>query len=399
MWDPAGFDEFSSNKTVNIPQRNAIEKQHIQDSKKEDGLDPPFIFSLYNCIGSPSLKDIAFKFADAEKQYHVSLLEKAVDNLSPEDMNKFNNDETDQIIDQILESSDAFFEDYQARDDYIFGHLQSNLDDNLKQYITRVRSMASKDKTGVTLSKKGVEKFNEETLTNKDVVVIALYASVYRIIDEKGNVVKKSLPEPVALESRLKPIKTLCTTDLQSNDNELIKFLPRARINPKDCCKVAFDDNSGICKYTPQYCERMGMFYDDNDCKNMPGEEILSLILGNTLTHGWIYLSEKAYDKIPNVDEKAKQIWAPFKAKLNELPKSSQQIQDLAKELQKDASDAIQMVGKPIKFTEDNVTSFAENVANTATHTVNNLGHSIKTVASSLGKNALKLLNSVHISL
>jgi len=86
---------------------------------------------------------------------------------------------------------------------------------------------------------------------------------------------------------------------------ELIKQLPRADVNPSQY-GVTFNNDTGICNYTKNYCERFGMMKSSGsvdgitytDCKNLPGEEIASLVFGTTLTHAVVFMDEKEIDLI-----------------------------------------------------------------------------------------------------
>jgi hypothetical protein len=64
---------------------------------------------------------------------------------------------------------------------------------------------------------------------------------------------------------------------------------------------VRLDPNTGTCRFTPQYCKKMGMKYDgsgDTNCKNYPGQKVAEMIFGTTVTRGAIKTANDAKKNI-----------------------------------------------------------------------------------------------------
>jgi hypothetical protein len=313
LWDPAGFNQFASNKSMILPIRDKIEKAAIQ-AKQQYNLQPPYVFSLGNTVYSPTLKPISSVFSDALQNYQNSLMSKAINNLPKDKYDTFLDDiknkidvSTDEaLIKAIVDQAQIEVnKDPKARDKYLFDYINLKIDGKLKQYIVLNDSVSSTQTIGVTLSEKGADLFNQETLNNADVAFLALYSKYYRTLDSNGNLTAKTLASPVTQQSYLKTVMNMCTGTSLTSKMELIKQLPRADVNPSQY-GVTFNNDTGICNYTKNYCERFGMMKSSGsvdgikytDCKNLPGEEIASLVFGTTLTHAVVFMDEKEIDLI-----------------------------------------------------------------------------------------------------
>lgn len=311
LWDPAGFNQFAANKDIIIPARNAIEQATIKSKNKK----PPYIFTIENVTYSQTLKPLYDIFKEGVQQYIISLMDNAVKTIPEKSYDKYLNHTKDntEFVNVIVEKATIMSnENPSKRDKSIFEYMGSKLP-NLKKYINFHSWLSSKDIIGITLSKEGAELFNKETLNNKDVVFMAIYSKYYRDLDQNDNVITKQLQEPITQQSYLKPIMNMCTTSSLTKNMELFKKIPRANVNPGEY-GVTFNNDLGICSYTKNYCERFGMIPTsqtiDNlsykDCKSLPGEEVVSLILGTTLTHGAVFLGEKAVDGVETAYTNAK---------------------------------------------------------------------------------------------
>lgn len=301
LLDPLGINEFGSNKDIILNIRNEIEKEFILNS----GVKQPFIFPLTNTQYSPTLAPINQQFKDSLNAYKNTVVTDAmksvISKLPPETVTKLLTGKLDDntIQEKILEYVDN---DYINRDKFIFDYLKKNLSSEILKYIAFDSAFSTKDLPAVTLSKLGVDVFNKETAEREDIVYIAIYSKFYRDLDENKNIVDKKLSKPVAQLSMLKMIKNMCTKP--SPERQLLKGIPRLDADPSKL-GVTFNDDTGLCNYTKSYCNRFGMntttrkLTEDlkySDCKDLPGEEALSLVFGTTLTHGAVMLGQKGYD-------------------------------------------------------------------------------------------------------
>ena len=306
LWDPAGFAQFSSNKDINTEIRRNYEILWIQDRLRK-GKDPPFVFSLAHTAASPTLAPIGYAFNQAIATYFTSSIPEAIESFSDdrirELLQKITNEEDDDEFSKLLtDEAMKSFEDPKKRDETFLEYMNEQLSSDLRQYVALDTDYSLPNWSAVTLSQKGVEIFNEETIDNESVQVIGLYSKYYRKLDERGRLVTENLPSPIAQESQLKMLMRMCTKTEELQKNE-IKSLPRLNLDPAKY-GVQFNQDTCLCKYTKAYCERVGMKYvDDNsdgmglpysDCKDLPGAGMLSLFLSNTLVHGVVSLGEKA---------------------------------------------------------------------------------------------------------
>lgn len=314
LWDPAGFNQFGSNKDIILDVRNKVEIATITAFKKNNK-STPLVFSISNVKESPTLKPLASVFSNAMSTYQSGLMTDAIKQLPDNYYNKFLDDIDKKIdvssdkdlIDAIVNKSiELMNKNPKDRDAYIFQYMNSNIQTKLKQYIEYNQNLSSKNIIAVSLSKKGCEVFNKETLNNENVAYIAIYSKKYRDLNSNGQVITKQVSSTVAQQSFLKAVMNMCTGTSLTSKMEIFKKMPRATVNPSDY-GVTFNDDTGVCNYTKNYCERFGLKYKGSvtvgditfpDCTELPGEELASLIFGTTLTHGAVFLGEKAIDGI-----------------------------------------------------------------------------------------------------
>lgn len=372
LWDPAGFNQFSTNKEIIIPTRNSIEKATIKNKNKK----PPYIFNIDNVKYSQTLKPLNNAFKEGIQQYIISLIDDAIKQIPDESYVKYinNSDEfVDIIVQKILEKNPS------KRDKTIFDYMVLKLP-NLKQFIEYHNWLSTKDNIAITLSKKGAELFNKETLNNENVVFMAVYSKYYRDLDRNDNIISKQLQKPITQQSFLKPIMNMCTTTSLTKNMELFKKLPRANVDPSKY-GVTFNSDLGICSYTKNYCERFGMVPTSKvsdgisytDCKNLPGEEVASLIFGTTLTHGAVFLGEKGVDGVENAYTETRK----------SAVETYGEVKNFFSEESKNIADDIIVAGTSVKDTVVNVTKTIED---TTTDVIEGTKNVVKSTTKSVSK-------------
>ena len=314
LWDPAGFNQFGSNKDLILDVRNKTEVAAI-NAFKEYNKNPPFIFSLSNTSHCQPMSPIATAFNDAVSSYQNGLMGNAIDQLPDtysdkllDDVNKgIDVSDDHELIDAIVNKSIELMNSKpKDRDAFIYQYITSKIPSNLRKYVEYNQGLSSKDVIAVSLSKTGCDEFNEKTLNDDNVSYMAIYSKNYRVLGSGDTVLTKQLSEPIAQQSFLKPVMNMCTGTSLTSKMELIDKMPRATVNPSRY-GVTFNNDTGVCNYTKSYCERFGLKYKSSvksgditfsDCTELPGEELASLIFGTTLTHGAVFLGEKSIDGV-----------------------------------------------------------------------------------------------------
>lgn len=314
LWDPAGFNQFGSNKDLILDVRNKTEVAAIKAFKKFNN-NPPFIFSLSNTSHCQPMSPIATAFNDAVSSYQNGLMGNAIDQLPDMYSDKLLDDvdkgidvsDDHELIDAIVNKSIEIMNSKPTdRDAFIYQYITSKIPSNLKKYVEYNQGLSSKDVIAVSLSKTGCDEFNEKTLNDDNVSYMAIYSKNYRVLGSGDTVLTKQLSEPIAQQSFLKPVMNMCTGTSLTSKMELMDNMPRATVNPSSY-GVTFNNETGVCNYTKSYCERFGMKYKSSvqsgditfsDCTDLPGEKLASLIFGTTLTHGAVFLGEKSIDAV-----------------------------------------------------------------------------------------------------
>ena len=311
LWDPEGFNTFSSNKTVNLPLRNKYEFTAYA-SMKADGITPPLIFPLQLVSNVSGFTNISNAFQEGFMNYNTSIISQAINQLSDDDMALFyeeafgskNITETqkDQLATKIqnLTTQIDTKTPKNEQDNIIYKSMTEQLSSNDKKLIMLYKlSSGFGSQSGISLSPAGADLYNTKTRSDKDNGVLAVYTDTYRYPDsgkpeikiDSGHMINmksKKLDKKYTLLSVLKLPKMSCL-DVRKGKGKLT-------VDPTKY-GVTWNDDSGMCVYTKDYCERMGMKYVSSrnvngesvtDCVMYPGQDISELIFGTTLTRDFI---------------------------------------------------------------------------------------------------------------
>ena len=311
LWDPEGFNTFSSNKTVNLPLRNKYEFTSYA-SIKSDGITPPLIFPLQLVSNVSGFTNISNAYQQSFMDYNTDIINQAITKLSDDDMALFYEEafgskniteaQKDQLASKIKTLSNQISSKTTKKDQdkFIYNSMTKKLSSKDKNLVT-LYTLGSGfgDQSGISLSPSGAELYNKNTYSDKDNAVLAVYTDTYRYPDtgtpeiktDTGHMINmksKKLDKKYTLLSVLKLPKRSCL-DAHKGKGKLT-------VDPKDY-GVSWDDDSGMCVYTKKYCDRMGMKYVSSrnvngesitDCVMYPGQEISELIFGTTLTRDFI---------------------------------------------------------------------------------------------------------------
>ncbi len=97
--------------------------------------------------------------------------------------------------------------------------------------------------------------------------------------------ITKTLARPVSLIS---PLKT--TTSCFNKNAEILKKINRNDLDPKKY-GVTFNQDNGLCNYTSDFCDRVGLDYTVKnsipDCTEDTGQKVAEAIVGKTITRGF----------------------------------------------------------------------------------------------------------------
>lgn len=206
-------------------------------------------------------------------------------------------------------------ENFETRDRMLYEDIKSQLTREDIEKIEYFPDMSSPNRIGVTLSRKGAEWWNEshkeEWLIYHDTMnqsppslppgyipaPVAMYTKkFYRInMEDPGksedpNIIQDELIKPATLGFGLQSVVSLCekpkNVNIVGGEN-----LFSDGINPYEL-GVRFDYETGMCRYTKKYCDRMGLDFKTitsreeriTDCEITQTQEVFETIFGTTMT-------------------------------------------------------------------------------------------------------------------
>jgi hypothetical protein len=318
--DVGGYATFTAN-SVNTRTRNGIEYQ-LENIAKASNMDYPMLFpvgdafpkeyeAVSNKISAHFMNDI---LEDISKKDPT-----AIENLIAATVKAEETGEDFEIPESFIELFGQSYDDvtkkkHRERDQFIYDEMQKVLPDNLKDHIENFTHMSTPNRMGVSLSKKGADAWNakhrNEFFDKFDAIkpkelpedyqqpMYAMYTQNYRVVDKSNpgkadnpNMVSRRLSKPATIGGYYGMLLAYCEKPRKTSGKTINMFDYGVRLDP----------NTGTCRFTPQYCKKMGMKYDgggDTNCKNYPGQKVAEMIFGTTVTRGAIKTANDAKKNI-----------------------------------------------------------------------------------------------------
>ena len=311
--DTSGYQSSTTNGTLN--KFKAVIDYETQKSLSKLELDYPMIFPIGDVY--PAEFEAALEYATQQ----ISSIHMA------EELEK---DEA--LVDIVAAYGDAVEKDPDAelpteflnfinglpktfhieRDKFLLQKLQELI--GPKSYTVQFyEKLSTPDTIAVTLSEQGVKEWNdkhkETWYANNDLFkqpdpppsedpMTALYTDTYYVYEsgpsDNPKMVEKKLKTKVALGSYYGSLVAYCEKARKVKETS-------ATIRPLDL-GVSFQYDTGVCKFTREYCSRYGLKFSDNDCKTRPGQGFAELIFGETITKEFI----RAFTSPPSYAKKSK---------------------------------------------------------------------------------------------
>ena len=295
--DPLGYNTFQPNEAA-MNTRNVIDvkmENLSKEGKPEERSDYPMTFPLSTAFpqyDQQLLDAITGKFLpDA-----LTILD---EKITAELFSGFESgaDVSEKVSDEIANALDLILsKKHKERDKFIYNFYRQK---GLGLQIEHVEFMSTPKRIGVTLSKYGADKYNKKMeplhlkysnpyvefkskIPDDYSPMVAVYTNKYRVLNRsnpgsgtKPNVTEKNLTRKVVLAFPYAMIVSQCMTGMQGAHSQ--------RINPKEY-GVTFNNQTGYCNFTKDYCTRFGMEFKNNDCKLLPGQKYAEMIFGTTIT-------------------------------------------------------------------------------------------------------------------
>jgi hypothetical protein len=312
--DAGGYESETSNAILNRI-KNVIDYETSKALEKE-GIEYPLLFPL--AIAFPEEFEAAMLFANAqvEDKHLIEELKKDDEVLViaaefADEVFENENAEIPEAFTKFLNELPRKF--HKERDQFVFQKLQEIL--GPKAYMIDIyEKLSTPDRIAVTLSQRGVQEWNDSKkeiwFANNDLFkqpdppprgedpFAALYTDTYYVYESGPS--DKPVMAPRKLEQR---------TALAGLYGSIVAFCEKPRklkstsptIVPTDL-GVEFEYDTGICKFTREYCSRYGLEFSNNNCKLRPGQYVAELIFGKTVTRDII----RAFTSPPSYAKKSK---------------------------------------------------------------------------------------------
>jgi len=303
--DLEGYDSYTSNDLItNI--KNVIDYETAKALEQaEVPIDYPMLFPIaqyYEDIWGAAQEHM---FAQMEENHLFQEMEKDTR------MTQIFDDYIQQIVDNPDDEDIPVPQEFidftinlnkrlpVQRDRYIFQKMQELMGPD-KYKIELYEELSTPDRVGISLSERAAKEWNDQNreiwLTNNDLFnppatpplgedpPCALYTDTYYVYEsgpsDKPVMVPRKLPVKTAICGYYGTIISFCEKKRQiKNVSEPVD--PYA-------LGVRFDYETGMCKFTRDFCRRYGMEFSNNNCKLKPGQGIAEMIFGTTVTRGVI---------------------------------------------------------------------------------------------------------------
>jgi len=318
--DVGGYATFTAN-SVNTRTRNALEFQ-VENIAKANNMEYPLMFPVGDAfpdeytavtdkISAHFMPDVLEKISENNSKAIEDLITATV--TAEEEGGDF------EIPDSFIELFGKYYDEvtkskHRERDQFIYDELLKVLPDDKKDHIENFTHMSAPGRIGVSLSKKGADAWNAknkpEFLEKFDAIkpkelpedyqqpMYAMYTQNYRVVDpsnpgkaDNPNMVTRRLASPATIGGYYGTLVAYCEKPRKTSGQTIDMYGQGVR----------FDPNTGTCRFTSQYCKKMGMKYDsggDTDCKNYPGQKVAEMIFGTTVTRGAIKTANDAKKNI-----------------------------------------------------------------------------------------------------
>lgn len=318
LLDLEGYDSYTSNDLLtNI--KNVIDYETAKALEQaEVPIDYPMLFPIAQYYESIWTAAQEHMFAQMEENHLFQELEKDAR------MTQIFDDYIQQIMDNPDEEIPVpqEFIDFTVnlnkrlpvqRDRYIFQKMQELMGSD-KYKIELYEELSTADRVGISLSERAAKEWNEQNreiwLANNDLFnppatpplgedpPCALYTDTYYVYESGPS------DKPVMVPRKL-PVKTV----ISGYYGTIISFCEKKRqiknvSEPVDpyALGVRFDYETGVCKFTRDFCRRYGMEFKNNNCQLKPGQEVAEMIFGTTVTRGVIREWEGRIDDFKSGD-------------------------------------------------------------------------------------------------
>lgn len=257
----------------------------------------------------------------------------------------FESEDINEIIDHIMKIWDIFVgSDYLKKKDNeikseIAYHYMKGLLGEKGKYIQAYPELSTDDEWVVSLSKEGVRWWNRERKhtnefiengTNRDswlkyfdfskpvdppenysAPLLAMYVNTHRIVDPKKPGTKQSpniISKPILDKNGKQVYAPLCHATL----NRMVSYCEKNRkggmktstsIDPYEH-GVRFNPETGVCKYTKKYCDRLGLDYQRSgvtNCKRSGFMKFQEAVVGTYLARSNARIQKGHVDNITNL--------------------------------------------------------------------------------------------------
>jgi hypothetical protein len=311
MGDAGNYDSFIANDNLKKMKNMIVYK--TWEARRKEGADLPMLFptslifpneteeatqlqSENFLIDAITLMTNDDKYSELMEDYLILLLTGGTDG---------NDDiESDNVLDTVLDLVRE--KEGKKHDKYLYEQLTRIIKNNPtsnsvfdENDIMLVPDMTSLNEIGISITAAAAEKWNK---SNEDDwfkyndpfypkpepsgFIQPMYAShskQYMTVNinnpgnaDNPNIIFKDVPKPVTF---LYPMGALFAMCLKPRTSAKYK----ASIDPREH-GVTFNNETGQCNYTTDYCNRYGLDKKGNECKLSAGQEVLEFILGTSIT-------------------------------------------------------------------------------------------------------------------
>ena len=320
--DVGGYATFTAN-SVNTRTRNGLEFQ-LENIAKSSNMDYPLMFPVgdafpaeYEAVSNKISAHFMPAILDDISKNNPTAIESLIEATVQAEESGEDFEIPESFLDLFGETYDKVTkEKHLERDKFIYDEMLKVLPDDKKNQIENFTHMSTPNRMGVSLSKIGADAWNAKQrpdfLAKFDSIkpidlpedyqqpMYALYSQNYRVTDaanpgkaDNPNMITKQLEKPATLGGYYGMLVSYCEKPRKSTSMG-------QTINLYDY-GVRFDPNTATCRFTPEYCKKMGMKFDgggDTDCKNYPGQKVAEMLFGTTVTRGAIKTANDAKKNI-----------------------------------------------------------------------------------------------------
>ena len=290
--DLKNYNAFIENKGLLESRDILIHK--FQEAVVSSGGDYPMLFPFSSIFPDESTIAIEDMMSYMLTEYIDELMEVegGKDYLTNAFISAYSEEEDTETIEEEKEGNEVinkWFKVVRTKhgkelDKYVFDALQAEIPASKRNDIFLVPSMSSVNTIGISISEKASERWNKENRAEWFQYIdpfypvpmpeenwIPPYAAVFTNeymklrksnpgVDNRPNLVKATLPKKVALCFPFAPLVASCEKERTSAKH-------KDPLNPQDF-GVKFNYKTGVCEFTRDYCERVGLDYKNKIWKD-----------------------------------------------------------------------------------------------------------------------------------